>query len=116
MRSTLRNLSGSSRWTPLVVSAVLSALVSSAHAQSIATLKGRVTDASCAIVHGATITVRAEDTGVLRRATSVASGDYQFTFLPVGAYRVDVQAAGFRPEVLTRLVVEVGRTIVQDFQ
>jgi hypothetical protein len=96
--------------------AVLSPLASSASAQSTATLKGRVTDASGAIVRGATITVRVEETGVERSAISAATGDYQFTFLPVGAYRVDIQAAGFRPEVLPRLVVEVGRTIVQDFQ
>src|SRR5262245_17509523 len=116
MLSTAHNASAPSRWKPLVVSAALSALVSSAHAQSIATLKGRVTDASGAIVPGAIITVRAEETGVQRSATSVAAGEYQFSFLPVGAYRVEIQAAGFRPEVLPRLVVEVGRTIVQDFQ
>src|SRR5262245_26469651 len=116
MRSTAHNPSASSWWKPLIVFIVLSVLVASAHAQSIATLKGRVTDASGAIVRGATITVRAEGTGVQRSATSVAAGEYQFSFLPVGAYRVEIQAAGFRPEVLPRLVVEVGRTIVQDFQ
>src|SRR5262245_55445579 len=116
MWSTAHNPSAPSRWKLVVAFAALSALVSAAHAQSIATLKGRVTDASGAIVRGATITVRAEETGVQRSATSVATGEYQFTFLPVGAYRVEIQAAGFRPEVLSRLVVEVGRTIVQDFQ
>jgi hypothetical protein len=98
------------------VCAVLSALVCSAHAQAIATLKGRVTDASGAIVRGATITVRVEVTGVQRSATSDGTGDHQFAFLPVGAYRVEIQAAGFRLEVVPRLLVEMGRTIVQDFQ
>jgi Carboxypeptidase regulatory-like domain len=116
MWSTAYDLSARLRWKPLVVFATLSALVPAAHAQSIATLKGRVTDASGAIVPGATITARAEETGVQRSAISVATGEYQFTFLPVGAYRVEIRAAGFRPEVLPRLVVEVGRTIVQDFQ
>src|SRR6185295_11900189 len=116
MRFTARQPSAPSRWKTVVVFAVVSALASTAHAQSTATLKGRVTDASGAIVRGATVTVRMEETGVQRSATSVASGEYQFTFLPVGAYRVEIQAAGFRPEVLPRLVVEVGRTIVHDFQ
>jgi hypothetical protein len=116
MWSTAQELSARLRGKPLVVFATLSALSFTAHAQSIATLKGRVTDASGAIVHGAIITVRVEETGVQRSATSDATGEYQFAFLPVGAYRVEIQSAGFRPELIPRLVVEVGRTIVQDFQ
>jgi Carboxypeptidase regulatory-like domain/TonB dependent receptor len=115
MWSTAYDLSARLRWRPLVAFAALSAFASAAYAQSIATLKGRVTDASGAIVTGATITVRAEQTGVQRSAISVATGEYQFTFLPVGAYRVEIQSPGFRPEVVPRLVVEVGRTIVRDF-
>jgi hypothetical protein len=116
MWSSAHSLSARLRSQPLVVVAALSALASAAHAQSIATLKGRVTDASGAIVRGAQITVQGEGTGVQRSAASDATGTYQFPFLPVGAYRVDVHAAGFRPELLPRLVVEVGRTIVQDFE
>jgi hypothetical protein len=99
-----------------ILYAVMSMLASSADAQSIATLKGRVTDASGAIVRGATITARREDTGTQRSATSDSAGEYQLPFLAVGAYRIDVRSPGFRSEVLSRLVVEVGRTIVLDFQ
>jgi hypothetical protein len=116
MWSTAHTPSAASRWKPVVVFAALSALASPAHAQSIATLKGRVTDASGAIVRGANITVREEDTGIQRSATSDAAGEYQFAFLAVGAYRIDIQSPGFRPDVLPRLVVEVGRTIVRDFR
>lgn len=115
MWSTAHNPSAASRWKRVVVFAVLSALASAAHAQSIATLKGRVTDASGAVVRGATITVREQDTGTERSVTSDATGEYQFAFLAVGAYRIDIQSPGFGPQVLPRLVVEVGRTIVQDF-
>src|SRR4026209_180890 len=66
MSSTAHDLSERLRWKPLVVFATLSVLASAAYAQSIATLKGRVTDASGAIVPGATITVRTEETGVQR--------------------------------------------------
>ena len=116
MRSTAHNLLAELRWKPLVVFATLSALASAAHAQSIATLKGRVTDASGAIVRGANITVREEDTGIQRSATSDAAGEYQFAFLAVGTYRIHIQSPGFRTDVLPRLVVEVGRTIVRDFR
>jgi hypothetical protein len=53
---------------------------------------------------------------VERNATSDVAGDYQFVFLPVGIYRIEVQSTGFRHEVIARLVVEVGRTIVKDFR
>ena len=116
MWSAAHNPSAASRWKLVVVVAALSALAPSAHAQSFATLKGRVTDASGATVHGATVTVREADTSVERSATSDAAGGYQFAFLASGTYRIAVQLPGFRPEVLPRLVVEVGRTIVRDFQ
>jgi hypothetical protein len=99
-----------------LLSAALWALATVASAQSIATLKGRVIDSSGAIVRGASITLREEDTGVERRATTDAAGNYQFAFLTVGTYRIQVESPGLRTEVLPRLVVEVGRTIVQDVQ
>ena len=99
----------------VVLCAVLFALASPSFAQSIATLKGHVTDPSGAVVSGAAITLREHDTGVQRKAASDAAGDYQFVFLPIGTYRIEVRSAGFRPELIPRLVIEVGRTIVQDF-
>lgn len=106
----------SQRCRAAVLSAVLFALASPSFGQSIATLKGRIIDPTGAIVPGATITLREHETGVERHATSDAAGDYQFVFLPVGIYRIEVQSIGLRPELIPRLVVEVGRTIVQDFQ
>jgi hypothetical protein len=96
--------------------AVLGSLVSPARAQSVAVLKGRITDASGAIVRGASITLREQDTGVERHVTSDDAGEYQFAFLTIGTYRIDVDSTGLRSKVVPRLVVEVGRTIVQDFQ
>ena len=100
----------------MVLSAAVLALASPSFGQSTATLKGRITDASGAIVRGAGITAREQDTRVERHTTSDAAGDYQFVFLPVGIYRIDVQSIGLRSELVPRLVVEVGRTIVQDFR
>src|SRR5262245_50011964 len=106
----------SPRCRVVVLFAAVLALASPSFGQSTATLKGRITDASGAIVRGAGITLREHDTGVERSTTSGAEGDYQFVFLPVGIYRIDVHSTGLRPELVPRLVVEVGRTIVQDFQ
>jgi hypothetical protein len=102
--------------TRIVAFAALTTCAVAAHAQSIATLKGRITDASGAVVQGATVTVREQETGTQRSTMADATGQYHFAFLAVGAYRLDVQAPGFRAKVLPNLVVEVARTIVQDFQ
>src|SRR5262245_1779709 len=101
-------------WFILVT--VLLALASPSFGQSIATLKGHVTDASGAIVRAARITLVEQDTGIELETTSDAAGDYRFVFLSVGIYRMEVQSTGLRTEVVPRLVVEVGRTIVQDFR
>src|SRR5262249_48533891 len=98
------------------LSTAMLALASPSLGQSSATLKGHITDASGAIVRGAGITLREQDTGAERTTTSDAAGNYQFVFLPVGIYRIDVRSAGLRSELVPRLVVEVGRTIVEDFQ
>ena len=100
----------------IVTAALLSHHGGIAAAQTGAILRGRITDASGAVVRQAQIALVDEGTGVERRALSSAQGDYRFDFVPVGTYRLDVQAPGLRREVLPHLVVEVGRTIVQDFQ
>ena len=97
----------------IVTAALLSHLGGIAAAQTGATLEGRITDASGAVVRQARIALVDEGTGVERRALSGSQGDYRFDFVPVGTYRLDVQAPGLRREVLPHLVVEVGRTIVQ---
>src|SRR5438128_1429967 len=61
-----------------------------------ARLTGTVTDASGAVVPGASITVT--NTGTLRAVTvtSEADGNFVVAALPPGAYQVEVKQAGFR--------------------
>jgi hypothetical protein len=99
---------------PLTV--VLSlALFAPAHAQSTTTLQGRVVDPKGAAVPGVKVTTRSQATGVERIAQTDGDGVYQVAALPAGAYRVEVRSAGFQTQVVERLIVEVGRTVVQDF-
>jgi hypothetical protein len=49
-------------------------------------------------------------------ALSDTNGNYQLAVLPVGAYRVEIQATGFQTQIIEHLGVEVGRTVVQDFR
>src|SRR5262245_33432081 len=96
--------------------AILLFLSISALAQSTATLQGTVTDQSGAIVTSARVIVRNQATGLERTVQTDNSGNYQIAALPVGSYRVEVQAQGFSPQTATNLTLEVSRIIVQNFQ
>ena len=95
---------------------LLLCMSAAASAQSTATLQGRVTDPSGAVVPGAKITVRSQANGTERMAQTDDDGNYQVAALPVGAYRVEVQQQGFQTQVADNLSLEVGRVVVQDFQ
>jgi outer membrane receptor protein involved in Fe transport len=79
------------------------------------TLHGRVLDSSGGVVQGATVSARIDASGFNRRTSTDSSGHYQIAALPVGTFRVEARATGFRTGVVPDLVVEVGRTLVQDF-
>lgn len=68
------------------------------------------------VVPEARISVRSWATNSERIALSDTNGNYQLAALPVGAYRVEIQAMGFQTQIIERLGVEVGRTVVQDFK
>jgi Carboxypeptidase regulatory-like domain len=83
--------------------------------QSTATLRGRVLDPANMVVDGARVNVRNPATGVDRTERTDSQGNYQIAGLPVGTYRVETQADGFQTQIVQNLIVEVARTIVQDF-
>ncbi len=85
------------------------------HAQSSATLEGRVFDPSGALVSGTSILMRHRATGTERGVVTDTGGGYQIVALPAGEYRVEVRAPRFNTQILERLIVEAARTIVQDF-
>ncbi|MCI0389237.1 MAG: TonB-dependent receptor [Acidobacteria bacterium] len=94
----------------------LLALFVPANAQSTATLQGRVVDPAGSVMAGAEITVHNHETGVTRIAKTDREGNYQIAALPVGTYRVKAQSLGFQAQVRESLYVEVGRTVLLDFQ
>jgi len=64
--------------------------------QNTADIVGTVTDASGAIIPGATVTAVNTGTNISHTATSSSSGDYIFGGLQVGSYSVKVEAKGFK--------------------
>lgn len=86
-----------------------------AFAQSTAAIQGTVLDATGAVVPNATVTVKNLGTGEERTTQTDDAGLYNVPALAPGTYRVQVKAAGMQPMAANDVVIEVGRTIRQDF-
>ncbi|MBV9437166.1 MAG: TonB-dependent receptor, partial [Acidobacteria bacterium] len=84
--------------------------------QSNATVQGQITDQTGAAVPGATVTVTNTGTGVSVTTKSDSTGNYQVPALVIGNYDVNVDASGLQKAIAKGLVLEVGRTTVQNFQ
>ncbi|WP_348269280.1 TonB-dependent receptor [Edaphobacter sp. DSM 109919] len=69
---------------------------------------GVVVDASGAAVRGARVQVEESATGFVVRVVSDKGGEFLVARVPVGIYRVVVEAAGFERLVLSGVVVETG--------
>src|SRR6266568_734525 len=89
---------------------VMLSVVALAHAQSpTGTIAGVVTDRNGARVAGARVTINNRDTGLVRKVTTSAEGDFGAAALPSGVYTVAAEANGFRR--LERIAtVEAGTT------
>jgi len=67
-----------------------------AFAQGTGDIVGRVTDTSGAVLPGVTVTAQNEATTIARTTITSETGDYTFTLLPIGAYTVKIELAGFQ--------------------
>ncbi|HEY6332079.1 MAG TPA: carboxypeptidase regulatory-like domain-containing protein, partial [Blastocatellia bacterium] len=85
-------------------------------AQSTATLHGTITDPQGAVVTGAKVTILNVATGVERTIESDSAGNYLAPALPVGTYRVEVNAQGFEKTVLEAITLEVSQTVEENIQ
>jgi hypothetical protein len=72
-----------------------------------AAIRGNVTDPSDAVIVGAKVTLKNEETGLTRMSTTNGAGNYSFPDLPVGSYRVEVAFSGFKSAVQTAIVINV---------
>jgi hypothetical protein len=77
---------------------------------------GTVTDASCAIVVGAKVTVANVGTNVARNLVSNSAGEYVASNLVEGTYKVWVEAPGFKKAENSSVVVQVSRDARVDFR
>jgi hypothetical protein len=75
-----------------------------------ASLRGTVTDGSGAVVSGAQVTAVKTETGLQRTAVSDAQGAYVLVALPVGHYRLEASAKGFKKYVQEGISLDVNQT------
>ena len=76
-------------------------------AQSTAQISGTVKDASGAVVPTAEVTATQTATGLKRAAMTDQSGSYTLANLPIGPYRLEAAAPGFRTFLQTGIVLQV---------
>ena len=79
-----------------------------AFGQAGASLTGTITDASEAVIAGATVTATNVDTGVVTRATANNAGVYNFPSLQVGTYNIVAEAQGFSRTTRSDVRLNVG--------
>jgi hypothetical protein len=110
-------------WTEfrrLSILAALAALLAiagppAAHAQAVrGTLVGNVTDSSGAAMPGVTVTITDVNTSVGRTAVTNESGNYTFSSLLSGTYRIEAELQGFRKYQRDGVTVDVNTTVRVD--
>ncbi len=81
------------------------------------TLVGSVTDATGAVVPGASVLVHSNDTNTdVRTVTADGSGNFTVTNLPAGTYTVTVKNAGFRSYSASNVIIHVAEKRTLDVQ
>lgn len=99
--------------------AVVLAITSVGHAQAdaaSATLTGVLTDATGAVLPGATVTVSSLERGTTRSSLTDEVGAYRVLLLEPGPYDLRLELAGFSPRVLRGIELTVGQIGVYDTQ
>ncbi len=101
----------STRWRYVCASALVILLspVALCAQETTASLRGAVLDPSGARVPSATVSAIQAETGFTRSVASDAEGNYLLVLLPVGHYRLEVTAPGFRKYVQEGISLSVNQ-------
>jgi hypothetical protein len=102
------------RQTGWLIAAFLLAQLPIQAQEARATLLGRVSDASDAVIAGAKVTATNVDTGVSFVSATNRSGDYLFPLLVPGPYTINVESAGFRGYTRSGVIVRVNDQVTID--
>lgn len=88
------------------------AYVPIARAQTVTgSITGEVTDPSGAVLPKAHVTAENIDTGVKTQALTNEAGSYSLRFLPIGHYKLVVEAPGFSSQTVPPFTLEINQTV-----
>jgi hypothetical protein len=73
-------------------------------------VRGIVADNSGAVINGASVVLTSPSHSAIQRSVSNAAGIFVFLSQPVGLYSIEVNASGFRKEIVEAVLVQVGQT------
>src|SRR5579864_6208739 len=86
------------------------AYAGNAEAQSVqGVVTGSVSDSSGGVVRGADLTLTNNGTGVHQQEKSDAVGNYRFSLVPPGDYKLAVKAQGFATKEVRAIVVDASK-------
>jgi hypothetical protein len=80
-----------------------------------ASVNGVVADSSQAVISGANVSITNLETGLRRETRTNETGNYTFTLLPVGRYRVEATTAGFSSQFHPDVKLDVDQVARLDF-
>ncbi len=90
---------------------------SNAWAQAVTgTLLGSVTDSAGLTIPGATVTITEVNTNITLRVVSNESGNFVFSSLKDGVYRVEAELTGFKKAIRDGVIVHVNTTMRVDLK
>jgi hypothetical protein len=80
-----------------------------------ATVYGNVTDGSGAQIPGAPVIIVNEETGSVQTAATTNTGEFTFTFLPVGRYSLTITAKGFKEQTESGIELTAGQRVRRSY-
>src|SRR5713226_565226 len=105
------------RWIEILLVSLWSLLAAVAQAQTFkATMNGRVVDPSGGAIVDAKVTIRNTGTNQEQTVTTGTEGNFVFPLLPPGEYALTVEATGFKREVRTGIILQVGQLALLEVQ
>src|ERR1035437_442476 len=103
-----------SRMTTVLVLIFLSASAIFGQAVAIGSVSGTVSDQSGSSVPNATVKMTETERGTVHTGNTDAEGHYTFNNLPVGPYRLEVSANGFKGYAQIGIILQVAENLTQN--
>jgi hypothetical protein len=106
---------GCNRLVVLVVAIAVLSAEALGQGETTSAIVGQATDATGAVVPGATVTVTSHDTGSKRSAKTDEAGRFNFPQLKPGSYAVRIEAQGFEPQEADKVFSGLGQRQTVNF-